>query len=254
MRMDVRFSLGLMIAVVLGATTARADTALVAAASNFADAATELVDAFETSTPHRLTITLGSTGKLYAQIRAGAPFDVFLAADQERPLKLVDGGLAVPTSRFTYAVGQLSLWSANKNFAASKLQQALTSPAAVSIALANPELAPYGTAARQTLRSLKIWHRLKPRIVMGENIGQTFGLVATGNASVGFVARSQLQSKLGKALQGRRWDVPSHLHDPVRQDAILLKRAKKNEAAKGFLIFLKGPKARAIMAKLGYQN
>jgi len=238
------------------AIVAPAGQAIVAMATNFARAGTKLVASFTADAPHRITVTFGSTGKLYAQIRAGAPFDVFLAADQLRPRKLSEAGLAVAGSQFTYAIGQLSLWTSRHFIKAPSFAAALGS-ANLTLAIANPDLAPYGVAARQALKKAKLWAPLQPRIVMGENIGQTFALVATGNATFGFVARSQLSGKAGKssggAAQGREWPVPSHFHDPIRQDAVLLTRASGNTAAKAFLAYLKTTNARAIMRQLGYK-
>jgi molybdate transport system substrate-binding protein len=234
--------------------SAHAETALVAAASNFSEAATRITDDFEIESGHQIKVSLGSTGKLYAQIRAGAPFDVLLAADQRSPEKLAVEGLAIAASRFTYAVGRLTLWSANPKRVAGDAKTLLANPAIRAIAIANPALAPYGLAARQALQKLGVWQQLGSRIVTAENVGQAFALTATGNAELGFVATPLLEGKRGKALGGSRWEVPVQLHAPIRQDAVLLKRAEANKAARDFLVFLRGAKARAIMARLGYNS
>lgn len=231
---------------------AHAGSALVAAASNFAEAATRITAAFETETGHQVRISLGSTGKLYAQIRAGAPFDVLLAADQISPKKLDNEGLAVTGSRFTYAVGRLTLWSADPDRIKGDPKGMLEASGIRSIAIANPALAPYGLAARQALKKLGVWPEVKPRIVTAENVGQAFALTATGNAELGFVATPLLEGPRGKAIGGSRWDVPSHLHAPIRQDAVLIRRSETNAAARAFLAYLRGAKARAIMTRLGY--
>ena len=231
----------------------RAETALVAVASNFSEAADDIKAAFEESSGHRITLTLGATGKIYAQIRAGAPFDAFLAADQERPLLLDRQGLARSGSRFTYAIGQLTLWSADVQRLTGDPTAALSNSAVRAIAIANPDLAPYGLAAREVLQKLGLWQVLAPRIVRGENISQALALAATGNAELGFVATPLLKGRRGRALGGSGWAVPGNLHAPIRQDAVLLARAGTNPAAAGFLDFLRGPKARAIMVRLGYK-
>ena len=239
--------------VTVGTGAVRAETALVAVASNFTEAVTEIAADFEAETGHSITISLGATGKVYAQIRAGAPYDAFLAADQARPEKLELEGFARAGSRFTYAVGRLTLWSADPQRITGDPNSVLTNQAIRAIAIANPALAPYGLAARQTLQKMGLWQRLKARLVTAENIGQTFALTATGNAELGFVATPLLEGKRGKALGGSRWDVPADLHAPIRQDAALLKRAGANKAAPAFLDFLRGPKARAILVRLGYK-
>lgn len=248
-----RFIVALMVALAVWADTTRAETVLVAVASNFAEAVTEIAGEFEAETGHRITISLGATGKIYAQIRAGAPYDVFLAADQVRPEMLEAEGLARAGSRFTYAIGRLTLWSADPQRVAGDPRSVLTNPAVRAIAIANPALAPYGLAAQQTLQKMGLWTQLKARLVTAENIGQTSALAATGNAQLGFVATPLLEGKRGKALGGSRWDVPVGMHAPIRQDAVLLKRAGANKAADAFLGFLRGRKARAILVRLGYK-
>lgn len=231
-------------------SSARADEATVAVAANFAEVIEELETRFENATDHTLTVTTGSTGKLYAQIKNGAPFDVFLAADQARPERLEAEGDAVPGSRFTYALGRLTLWSADPAGVADNLETLKTGDFD-NLAIANPDLAPYGLAAKQTLQHYGLWDALSGKAVMGQNIGQTFSMVATGNAPLGFVARSHVLSSRN-AQPGSRWDVPTEAYDPIRQDAVVLKRAADNPAALAFARFLRSDKARAVIERFGY--
>ncbi len=221
-----------------------------AVAANAAEAVETLAAEFEQESGHRVTVTVGSTGKLYAQILHGAPFDLFLAADQERPRLLVEQGLAASNSRTTYAVGRLVLWRPAPDAftdAASVLQES----AFRWLAIANPDLAPYGAAARDTLRELGLWQGLRSKIVVGENVGQAFAMVASGNAELGFVALSSVLS--ARNLQpGSHWEVPQHVHAPIRQDAVLLNRAEDNPVARDFLRFLGSPRAREAIASSGY--
>jgi molybdate transport system substrate-binding protein len=228
---------------------ARADQALVAVAANFADALDGIAVPFEAETGHHLQVTIGSTGKLYAQIVAGAPFDVLLAADQERPARLEADGLTVPGSRFTYAMGALALWSADAHRIGTDGAAVLRAGSFRRLAIANPALAPYGAAAREALLELGLWEALAGRIVMGENIGQTHAMVATGNAELGLVALSQLATR---AVTGSHWVVPHNLYRPIRQDAVLLSRAADNAAARALLEFLRRPSVRETIRKLGY--
>ncbi len=225
-----------------------ADEALVAAAANFAEALTEVERVFEATHPHRLRVAAGATGKLYAQILHGAPFDVLLAADQERPALLERAGLAVPGSRRTYAIGRLTLWSADPERIQGDIPELLTAGNFRRLAMANPDLAPYGAAAREVLTGFGLYAALDQKIVTAENIGQTYAMVATGNAEIGFVAASSVRS----AGEGSRWDVPADLHAPIRQDAVLLSRAENNIAALAFLDFLRTDRARAIISGHGY--
>ncbi|MGH8194802.1 MAG: molybdate ABC transporter substrate-binding protein [Woeseiaceae bacterium] len=230
---------------------ASAAEALVAVASNFTEALEQLEAGFEEASGHRLTVTAASTGMLYAQIRSGAPFDVFLAADQERPRLLQEEGDAVPGSRFTYAIGRLTLWSTHPGFIGADGAETLRAARFRTLAIANPDLAPYGMAARETLEALGLQETLNDRIVMGENIGQTHAMVATGNAELGFVALSSVVSPRNES-EGSRWDVPQELYTPIRQDAVLLTRAADNPAARDFLAYLEGADARAVIRDFGY--
>lgn len=225
--------------------------ALVAVATNFSDVLKTLDPKFETASGHRLRFSSGSTGKLYAQIVNGAPFDIMLAADTRRPELLEASVHGVAGSRFTYAVGRLALWSEDSARIGADGASALKGANFKHLAMANPKLAPYGMAARQTLESLGLWEALQGRIVLGENIGQAFSLVATGNAELGFVALSALKSP-GSAKGGSRWDVPLDLYKPIRQDAVLLAHGRENPAAQAFLAFLQSADARKIIATFGY--
>lgn len=230
---------------------AAAEEATIAVAGNFSEVAERLEADFERESGHDLTFVVGSTGKLYAQIAHGAPFDAFLAADRARPERLEDEGLAVAGSRFTYATGRLTLWSREPGRVGGDGAATLRQGGFRLLAIANPALAPYGEAARQTLEGLGLRERLEGKIVMGETIGQAHALVASGNAELGFVALSYVLSPRNET-EGSRWDVPADLHEPIRQDAVLLSRAARNPAARGFLHFLRGAAARAVIETYGY--
>ena len=219
----------------------------VAVAANFTDAAKEIATAFKQKTGHEAVLSFGSSGQFYTQITQDAPLQIMLSADEERPKKLVDDGLAVPESRFTYAIGKLVLWSKTPDFV--KGEETLKDGAFTKLSIANPTAAPYGAAAVETLNALKLYETLQPKIVQGTNITQTFQFIDTGNAELGFIGLSQLAGNPG----GSRWLVPQTLYTPIRQDAVLLKKGAVNEAATAFLSFLKGPEARAIIEKYGYE-
>lgn len=225
---------------------------IIAVATNFIDTARALETAFEAETGLQITLSSGSTGQIYAQIENGAPYSVFLAADQERPERLVANGTAVEGTRFTYATGQLVLWSADAAILAGDGEAVLRGGDYRALAIANPDLAPYGLAAMQTLSSLGLEETVSDRLVMGQNIGQAFSLVASGNAELGFVARSQILSR-PEGEKGSSWLVPESLHDPIRQDAVLLKRGMDDEAAYKFIAFLRSERAAAIIAAHGYE-
>lgn len=237
--------------IALAPLAATAETALVAVAANFAGAAEALRVRFGDQTGHDLTLTTGSTGKLHAQIAAGAPFDVMLSADSATPARLVSEGHAVAGSAFTYATGRLVLWSADADRIGADGTAALKDPALRFVAIANPDLAPYGVAAREVLQSLGLWQALQPRIVMGQNIGQTHAMVASGAAEVGFVALSAVIGPDATA-GGSRWKVPQTLYAPIRQDAVILDHGRDNAAARAFMAFLRSPDAAAIIAAHGY--
>lgn len=225
-----------------------ADDALIAVAANFVRPMERLAADFRKRDQGTLKFTTGATGKLYAQIRNGAPFDAFLAADQRRPLLLEEQGLALAGSRFTYALGRLALWSADP--ARELNAQALRAGGFRKLAIANPDLAPYGRAAWEALRRLGLREALQDRIVRAENVGQAFAFAATGNAELALIAAAQARRPaLGP---GRAWLLPAHLHGPIRQDAVLLSRAGGKRAAAAFLGYLKSPAAKAIILAAGY--
>jgi molybdate transport system substrate-binding protein len=230
---------------------AAAEEAVIAVAANFAEVAERLAKDFEKASGHTLDFVVGSTGKLHAQIANGAPFDAFLSADQESPARLEKEGLAVAGSRFTYATGRLTLWSSEPGRIGSDGAATLRKGDFRQVAIANPALAPYGAAAKQTLEKLGLWERFKDRIVMGETIGQAHAMVASGNADLGFVALSSVLSPRNET-KGSRWDVPQELYTPLHQDAVLLARGAGNLAAKGFLAFLRSDKAKAVIKVYGY--
>jgi molybdate transport system substrate-binding protein len=232
-------------------TSARADEVLVAVAANFAEVVDELKPTFEKKTRHKLQVTTGSTGKLYAQIKAGGPFQILLSADVATPERLESENDGVAGSRFTYAVGKLALWSVDPKRIGSDGVAALKASDVRHVAIANPSLAPYGVAAAETMQSLKLWDTLKAKIVMGQNIGQTHSMVATGNAQLGFVALSAVLSPRA-ADKGSRWDVPHELFAPIKQDAVLLSKGRNNQAALAFLQFLRTPEARSVIERFGY--
>lgn len=235
----------------LGAPAAWSDTALIAVAANFAGVMERLEAGFEDESPHALNVTVGSTGKLYAQIVNGAPFDVLLAADRHRPELLEQRGQAVRGSRFTYALGKLTLWSPDPHRVDSDGAVTLRAGNFRRLAMANPDLAPYGVAARQTLDALGVYPELKDRLVMGENVGQAHAMVVTGNAELGLLALAHVQSPRNDG-PGSRWDVPRHLYEPIRQDAVLLMRAEDNSAARDLLAYLRTDEARALIRDYGY--
>lgn len=225
---------------------AAAEEITVAAATNFAEPLAALRVLFEKQSGHRLVISNGSSGQLYAQIVNGAPYDVFLSADAGRPRRLEEEGKGIAGTRFTYAEGRLALWSPS----ASSLEggKILHAGDFRHLALANPRLAPYGLAAQQTLERLGLWEPLAGSIVLGENIGQAYSLAATGNAELAFVALAQLR-RPGRETQGGLWEVPADFHEPILQQAILL---EEGTAARAFLGFLGSPEARELIAAYGY--
>lgn len=224
--------------------------ATIAVATNFKTTLEHLESDFEARSGYTIEIVSGSTGKLYAQIINGAPYDVFLAADQARPERLVAEGQAVPMSRFTYAVGILALWSPTDP---DVTPDTLIETDITRLALANPDLAPYGLAAAQLLERLRLDEQLRPKFVFGENVGQTFAFIRTGNAQIGFVSAAQVLA-LPENTEGSAWFVPPQLHDPISQDAVLLSRGEANAAARAFLTYLKSDPAREIIRRSGYES
>ncbi|QBF27118.1 molybdate ABC transporter substrate-binding protein [Pseudomonas tructae] len=231
--------------------SAWADEVQVAVAANFSAPIQAIAKDFEKDTGHTLVAAYGATGQFYAQIKNGAPFQVFLAADDSTPAKLENEGDTVKGSRFTYAIGTLALWSAKEGYVDAK-GDVLKKNQFKHLSIANPKAAPYGLAATQVLDKLKLSEATKGKIVEGQNITQAFQFVSTGNAELGFVALSQIY-KDGKVSSGSAWIVPSSLHEPIRQDAVILNKGKDSAAAKALVEYLKGPKAAAVIKSYGYQ-
>ncbi|NLY58859.1 MAG: molybdate ABC transporter substrate-binding protein [Gammaproteobacteria bacterium] len=233
--------------VLFGASSAAmAASTHVAVAANFTDAASEIAAAFAEASEHEAVLSFGATGQFYTQISQGAPFEVFLAADDQRPTLAVDEKHGVDGTVFTYAIGQLVLYSVEEGKVTGA--ETLKSGDFTRLAIANPETAPYGQAAVETLTAMGIYDTLKPKLVQGQNIGQAYQFVATGNAEIGFVALGQVS----QSEAGSRWVVPQELYQPIRQDAVLLNKGADNPAAVAFLEFLKGDEAGAIIEQYGY--
>ena len=230
---------------------ALADEVQVAVAANFTAPAKIIAADFEKQTGHKATLSFGGTAKFYAQIRNGAPFEVLLAADDETPAKLEKEGAAIPGTRFTYAIGRLVLWSAKPGYVDDK-GEVLKKGDFKHVSIANPKLAPYGAAAVEALTALKLLDTLQPRFVQGENIAQTHQFIASGNAELGFVELSQVM-KDGKVAEGSAWVVPASLHQPIKQDAVILGKGKGKPAAEAWLQYLKGDKAKAVIKSFGYE-
>jgi molybdate transport system substrate-binding protein len=240
----------LLITLVLFFSAAHGAEVTVAVAANFAAPMQKIAPLFEKDTGHKAVVSLGSTGGFYAQIKNGGPFHVLLSADDETPLKLEKENLAVRGTRFTYATGKLVLWSKQAGFVDDK-GDVLRSGQFKRLAIANPKLAPYGAAALETLHKLELFQGLQTTFVQGENIAQAFQFVNTENAQLGFVALSQVYAD-GKLTSGSAWMVPSHLHKPIQQDAVLLVAGKNNIAATALLAYLRTDKAKAIIRSHGY--
>ncbi len=222
-----------------------ADEVQVAVASNFAPVLEKLETLFEQQSGHTVTVISGATGNHYAQIVNGAPFDVFLAADDERPRMLEEAGKAVAGTSFTYALGKLVLWSSDAAFV-DGLGYVLKSDTFMHLAIANPQLAPYGAAAQETLMALGAWDQVQSRLVQGDNIAQTLQFVQTGNAELGFIAKSQL---LEVGASGSYWEVPPNLYGPIIQQGVLL---KDSPAARAFIEFLQSDESKAVILAAGY--
>ncbi len=241
--------IGLILGVILALTSAHAFAAetQVAVAANFTEPAKEIATAFAAKTGHKASLSFGASGQFYAQIANGAPFEVFLSADADRPKQAETAGLAVAGTRFTYAVGKLVLFSKTPGLVDAK-GAVLAKGSFQKLAIADPATAPYGVAALQTLEKLKLTDQLQPKIVKGSSITQAYQFVQTGAAELGFVAMSQVVNETG----GSRWVVPDADHVPIEQQAVLLKTGEAHPAAKAFLSFLKGGQARAIIKRYGY--
>lgn len=232
--------------------TVQAAEVQVAVASNFTAPIQAIAADFEKDTGHKLVAAYGATGQFYTQIKNGAPFEVFLAADDTTPARLESEGDTVTGSRFTYAVGTLALWSAKDGYVDSQ-GQVLKRNDFQHLSIANPKAAPYGLAATQVLDKLGLSAQVKSKLVEGQNITQAYQFVSTGNAELGFVALSQV-FKDGKVTGGSAWIVPAELHDPIKQDAVILNKGRDNPAAVALVDYLKGPKAAAIIQTYGYQR
>jgi molybdate transport system substrate-binding protein len=240
-----------LIAVAVSASALAADVP-VAVAANFAGPIDAIAKAFEAESGHKLVVSTGATGKFYAQIHSGAPFEVLLSADQQTPARLVDEGLAVKESRFTYAIGRLALWSTKPGLV-DEQGAVLSRSGFERLAIADPALAPYGAAAVQVLKARGVYERLQPKLVIGSSIAQAHQFVDSGNAELGFVALSQVVAP-GRAAAGSLWRVPASLHAPLQQDAVLLKAGQGRPAAAALLAFLRSAKARELIAAYGYET
>lgn len=236
------------LALALGTAPARADEVSVAVAANFTAPMKKIAADFEKDTGHKAVLSFGATGQFYAQIKNGAPFQVFLAADDTTPEKLEKEGLGVTGSRFTYAIGKLVLWSAKPGYVDDK-GEVLKKGDYKHLSVANPKTAPYGTAAMEALGKLGLADTIKAKIVQGENITQAYQFVATGNAELGFVAFSQV---IEKPENGSLWVVPANLYEPIRQDAVLTEKGKGKAAAEALLNYLKGDRAKTVIKAYGY--
>lgn len=235
-------------ALALFAGAASAAETRVAVAANFTAPAKEIAQRFQAKTGHKAILSFGSSGQFFAQIANGAPFEVFLSADVERPRKAEVEGLTVSGTRFAYATGRLVLWSRTPGLVDSR-GEVLTKGNFEKIAIADPKAAPYGLAAVESLRKLNLYDRLTPKLVTGASITQAYQFIDTGAAEVGFVALSQVISH----QRGSRWIVPAANHNPIDQQAVLLKTGADSVAARAFLAFLKGPEAKAIIRRYGYE-
>lgn len=233
------------------AATAHADEVQVAVAANFTAPMQRIAAEFEKDTGHKALLVFGATGKFYAQISNGAPFEVFLSADDETPARLEKELLTAPATRFTYAIGKLVLWSAKDGYVDDQ-GDVLKKSDFKHLALANPKTAPYGAAAIEVMKKLGVQESVQPRVVQGENISQTHQFVATGNAELGFVALSQV-FKNGRVTSGSAWIVPAKLYAPIRQDAVVLAKGRNKPAAGALVKYLKTDKARGIIKSYGYE-
>ena len=250
--MNIKHTVSLIALLFVFLTQTFAADIFVAVASNFSAPMQKIGPLYEKESGNKVIMSLGSTGGFYAQIKNGAPYQILLSADVETPNKLALEGFAIKETQFTYATGRLALWSAKENDvdAAGNI---LKSQPFEKLAMANPKLAPYGLAAIETLKTLNLLSGLEGKIVQGDSIAQAYQFVVTQNAQLGFVALSQVFLD-GKISHGSAWIVPSHLHSPIHQDAILLKTAKDNEAAKSLMNFMKSARAKSIIASFGYDR
>ena len=232
-------------------TYSKAEELMVAVASNFSQPMQQIVRVFEQTHQHKVVLVFGSSGKIFAQIINGAPFDVFLSADQAKPQALIERDLAISASHFTYALGVLALWSADPQKIANN-SDVLVQGKFNKLALANPKLAPYGLAATDVLSNMQLTDTTQLRWVQGENIAQTYQFVASHNADIGFVALAQIMQN-GALSHGSAWIIPASLYNPIKQDAVILQRAKNNSAAKDLMDFMSSPSATSIIQSFGYE-
>jgi molybdate transport system substrate-binding protein len=240
-----------LLALSLTCSVLQAADANIAVAANFIGPMEKIAPEFERATGHKLVVAYGTVGKFYAQVKNGAPFDVLVSADDETPIRLEKDGLAIPESRFTYAIGKLVLWSAKAGVVDDK-GDVLKRGDFLHIAVANPKLAVYGAAAVEAMKKLGVYERLETRFVLGENISQAYQFAATGNAELGFIALSQIY-KDGQFATGSHWMVPPSLYPQIRQDAVLLTRGKGNPAAEALLSYLKSDAAKKVIRAHGYE-
>jgi molybdate transport system substrate-binding protein len=247
---NTRFISSVFATLLLASTSGHADTFQIAVAANFAAPLKSIAALFEQETGHRVQSTTGATGKFYAQIKNGAPFDVFLSADEETAIRLEKEGDAVVNTRFSYATGRLVLWSARAGVV-DAAGDVLKTGKFSHLAVASPKLAPYGVAAVETLTRMGLLAAVEPKFVIGESLGQTYSFIETGNAELGFVALAQVIEN-GNIKSGSGWLVPADLHRPIVQDAVLLRHGKDNAAAQAFLHFLKSEKIKALIRDFGY--
>ena len=241
----------LLVLLFSSAGVARAGEVIVAVAANFIAPMQALAAEFERESGHKLILSSGASGQFYAQIKNGAPFDVFLSADSATPARLEAEGKVVSGSRFTYAIGTLVLWSRKKDFVDND-GEVLKKRGFLHLAIADPAKSPYGAAAVTTLKKLGVHDALRGRLVTGNNIAQAHQFVSTGNAELGFVSLSQLY-KNGRFTGGSFWRVPETLHDPILQDAALLHKGRNNPAANALMNFLQEAKAVTIIESYGYR-
>ena len=238
------------LALLLFGQTSWSATVLVAVAANFSKPMTEIVSQFEKATGHSAKLSFGSSGKFVSQLENGGPFEVLLSADEKGPEKLEQAGLTAPNTRFVYALGKLILWSATPNFVDDEGKILMTSNFK-HLALADPKVAPYGAAAIDVLKKMKLLEKLQPLFVQGENIAQTYQFISTANAELGFLALSQVIES-GKIVGGSSWIIPDNLHAPIRQSAVIMKKGAENPAARALIDYLKSIPALAIIKKYGY--
>lgn len=238
-----------LLSLMLTAPVLAADLHL-AVAANFTAPMEQLKPLFEKASGHKLIISYGTVGKFYAQIKQGAPFELLISADDETPIRLEKDGLALPETRFTYAIGKLMLWSAKPGLVDAR-GEVLKQADFKRLAIASPKLAVYGAAGVEVLKKLGVYEQLQAKFVFGENITQTYQFIATANADLGFVALSQIY-KNGSYAAGSHWQVPSNLYPQIRQDAVLLAKGRDNPAGKALLAFLKTQETKKIIRSYGY--